>query len=129
MLKTLKESVNGGFILSEWLGDGGMPVPQPQANHRAYVCVNCPLNIPGNWWDRNFKDPIAATIKAHLEVKNQMNLITESDYKLGTCKVCGCNNPLAVWCPIEHIANHTSEEEIAKFPEHCWKKYELLNSR
>lgn len=100
----------------EWLGGGGVPVSQTQADMRSHICETCPKNVENGWWDR-VKSAIAYAIRSHLEQKNMMGLRVFNEDKLGMCKACGCCIKLKVWVPIEHIRNHPSVEN---FPPWCW---------
>lgn len=124
-LDEIGRDVTGAAILAEWLGAKGEPVTAHLAEKRAKICLNCPKNKPGNWWDRNVKDPIANAIRRHVGVKNKLGLTVEREALLGTCKVCGCNLPLAVWVPVVHILHQSPPEELAKFPGWCWKHFKL----
>lgn len=122
----IRKDAIGGAILSEWLGAGGVPVPQTVAETRSKTCETCPENIAPNWWEKN-KGKIAEAIKRHLGIKHEMALKVSNERKLHMCKVCGCCISTKVWVPIEHIAHHTSTAQIKEFPSHCWIVKELLN--
>ncbi len=128
IISELRQTATGAAILDDWLGAGGQPVPQSHADARAAKCVVCPLNVAPGWWHLHFVDKIAKAIRRHLEVKNSIGLDTPHDLNLSMCKVCGCCNRLAVWVPIKHIALHTDDEKLNKFPEPCWKKHEIIES-
>lgn len=124
MLEEIKATARGAAILKEWIGDGAIPVPAKEASDRAAICVACPLNTEGSWWD-NVKSKLAETIREYVAVKRSLKLTTPFDSRLGTCGACKCNNPLQVWVPVEHIRKHTPQEIIDRFPSECWKKKEL----
>lgn len=124
LLDELKATARGAAILQDWLGGGAEPVPAAEARARAAVCVACPENEPGGWWE-HAKSTIAGAIREHVAVKRALKLETVYDHRLGTCNVCKCNNPLQVWVPINHVAAHTPPEVTAKFPVGCWKRKEL----
>lgn len=123
IIEEIRHDSKGAVILAEWLGNGGQPVAKGIAWRRADLCLTCPKNKPGNWWDK-VKDRIADAIRDHLEVKRKLELETPYDKDIGTCEACGCNLPLAVWVPIKHVLNHTSEKELAAFEAICWKRNE-----
>lgn len=113
-------------VLREWLGEGGMPVLQEQAQARLNVCVNCRKNERGNWWDIHFKDPIAMRIRQHLEAKHQLNMHLENEEHTGMCGVCGCCIRLKAWTPLQHINDNLSKEDEREFPDYCWILKERL---
>lgn len=106
-------------------------MPAELAYRRACICAHqgipghapCPQNQPAKWWERA-KDAIANAIKEALAVKRALNLKTPLDDQIGTCEVCGCNLPLAVWVPIQHVKAKTPPAEMAKFEPFCWKRLE-----
>lgn len=114
----------GAKVLADWLGEGGQPVAMELAVHRASVCIACPKNSPGGL-SRWFTIPVAATIKKMLEARQDLNLATPDDEKLGVCEVCLCSNKLKVWVGSEFLKKHTSSEVMAEFPDSCWVKKEL----
>ena len=125
MIATLRQSVSGVGILTEWLGSGGEPVSQAQADLRAYVCQYCPMNTAPNWWERVLADPIAETIRRHLEAKAIARLEVPNESKLHMCSACGCCVKLKVWCPIKHVADHTPRSVYEQYPAACWVKEEI----
>jgi hypothetical protein len=114
----------GAAILAEWLGSGGRPVSNAQAEQRAKACVGCPLNVEPLWWERVTANPIAEVIKSHLAKKSEMGLSVSVETQLSMCRACGCCLPLKVFVPIEHIRSHTNDDVRARLPEHCWMKKE-----
>ena len=130
ILTELRNDIEGAKLLKDWLGDGGQPVPSLRAESRAEACVHgnngkaCPMNTAPNWWDR-FKNAIALTIRAELELKNHLNLRVEPEDDLHMCGVCGCCLKLKVWTPIEHVKTHTSLNKISKAPGFCWMRREI----
>lgn len=125
---------SGMAVLVDWLGEGGSPVDPMVAAFRAQRCLignngqPCPKNAELNWWDR-VKHQIADWIKAELELKARMALHLAEDGKLGMCRVCGCCLQLKVWTPAKHIREHTTPEKLAEFPEYCWIKRELTETK
>ncbi len=124
ILDEIKADVTGAAILKDWLGEGGEPVLSRRAECRSYICLYCPENKKGNWWDQ-LKTELANLIRAQLEIKNKLELRVPEEEHLGTCATCFCNLPLKVWCPIKHIAKHTKPETLARFPGACWQKNEI----
>ena len=130
----LRNDITGTAVLRDWLGEGGSPVGQVQANRRAMACCAgnggspCPNNVAPNWWEEHVKDPIAEVIRKQLEIKNKIKLTTKHDDKLAMCSACGCNLSLKVQVPIEHIKRHTPRAVIDKLTAYCWLREELLTA-
>lgn len=123
-MEALRHTAEGISVLKDWLGSGAIPVSQEQAERRANICVNCPMNVEPLWWEKS-KELIAATIRRHLEVKNDMALTLPNEGALSMCRACGCAIPLKVWCPIEHIKENTSEATMKRFVPYCWIRKEI----
>jgi hypothetical protein len=115
----IKNDLAALSVLKDWLGDGMKPVESPLAKARAKICLSCPMNHGGNWWDA-VKSDLADEIRKQIAIKHQLKLKTDYDGFLGTCKVCSCNLRLKVWTPIEHIKSNMPEETMNAFPAHCW---------
>jgi len=121
ILDEIRQTASGARVLSEWLGDGGIPVPHEVAERRSITCLCCSENQQGNWWTW-IKTKIANAIREHLEVKNKLQLRVEHEDELGTCRVCKCCLPLKVHVPMEHILPNMTEERFNALPSHCWIK-------
>jgi len=124
LLDTLRKTAKGLSVITEWLGDGGIPVPKELAEARSKCCIGCPENVAPNWWDRA-TGSIAMAMRAMLAVKNECEYHVDGEEDLHVCKVCGCCNRLSIWTPIDHIKAHTAYEEFKKYPSRCWKPKEL----
>jgi hypothetical protein len=129
LFEELRNDARALALAKDWIGDGGVPVPQEQATRRADACTVhhgrlCPENVEPGWWDR-FKMAVADTIKAQIELKNRLGLSVPQENNLAMCRACGCCLPLKVHVPISYIAKHTSETVKAKLPPWCWQKQEL----
>jgi hypothetical protein len=124
VIEEITKLVNGAAILKEWVGEGSHPVNPGKAQARADVCFTCPNNTKGHWWN-TATNKLAETIRAHLEIKNQIGLRVFGEADLGTCAVCHCNLPLKVHVPIKHIHAHTSETQLNQFPANCWIPTEI----
>lgn len=120
-----KQTMDGAALLADWLGSGGRTVSTSNADIRASACLDCPQHRPGRWWEHVLKDPVADVIRHQLELKQQMNVESSFDDQLFMCRACGCCLRLKVLVPIEHIANHTTPEQLAKYPANCWIPAEL----
>lgn len=123
MFESIKNTVRGAHILSEWLGAGGVPVSRDLAERRSQVCASCPHNFKGNWADR-LKEAVADVIKDHVAIKNAACLTVSREQEMGFCLACGCVNKLKVWVPITHIAAHTRWQDDI-IPPNCWVNSEI----
>ena len=116
---------SGVQLLYEWLGEGAETVPAEQSEMRAAVCVQCPLNQPGDW-TRHFTGPISERIRITLEVRKEMKIETKFDDKLGVCSACACPLKLKVHVPMEFILAHQLEVVKTALAENCWMRTEAV---
>lgn len=116
----IKRAAAGTAVVLDWLQSGGAPVSQELANQRAATCVGCIKNVEGSW----YTTAPAQIIKAALEARKDLALVTPIDAALKSCDVCRCLNRLKVWCPLDHIVKRTKPEIMAEFPSSCWIKCE-----
>ena len=119
----LRQTTQGAKVLNDWLGEGGFPVSQSQAEARAFICKTCPLNVHPNWWNKFFKNPIAKAMRQHLVVKNHIGLQVTGEDALHVCRPCGCALPLKVFVPIKHIQAHHKPEHT--YDPRCWIPSEM----
>jgi hypothetical protein len=119
-LKALDELNQAATLLNEWVGEGGYPVDENQANQRASICINCPMNQRGDWWATS--KTVAATLaRKTLELRINMRMRLDADPKLHVCAVCGCVLRLKVHVPIEFAASSLTAEQESNFRKHhCW---------
>jgi hypothetical protein len=106
---------------SSWLGAGGQPVADDLAQHRADVCIKCPMNqwtLLGTVLNR----PVATLVKQQIALKHAQKLKVENQDKLYACQACQCVLDLKVWVPIEFIKETTPTTEL--HPD-CWILDEL----
>ena len=135
MIDDLKQMAGAAPILLDWLGEGMEPASRELAIRRAVICANihdfapCENNTAANWWQTHISDPIAQVITTALEFKNKTDLSLPFGYEddLAMCSKCGCCLKLKVWTPIKHIANHTTVEQLSKYPSFCWIRREIIN--
>jgi hypothetical protein len=113
-----KRMVAGAGALLEWLGKE-TPVEQAEAERRAAICAACPLNLPGNFWERLIGD-IADTARHWMRLKSSMALRTAKDSQLHLCDACGCPLTTKVWVHLDHIRKHTDPEVFKELHEKCW---------
>lgn len=112
----IKRAAQGTAVVLDWLQSGGPPVAQDLADRRAAVCSTCPRNVEGSW----YTVAPAELIKATLEARKDLTLVTPSDAALKSCDVCKCLMRLKVWVPLDFITRNTKPEIMGEFPSHCW---------
>ena len=113
----------GVKTIVEWIISGAEAVPKEQANHRAEVCVKCPLNKQGEL-SAFFTVPVAVAIRKALEDRKTMNLSTPVDSQLGTCEACGCVNALKVHVPFQKFFPKMIPESKGDLDPDCWIRAE-----
>jgi len=129
-LDEIKNDITGLAALRDWLGDGE-PVHPMVAEFRAQRCAagdngkRCPLN-QGQGWLETAKGEVSDWIRKEMELKNGMELHVTNETHLHVCKACSCYLRLKVWMPSHHVRQHTTPEQLAKMPDFCWIKTELL---
>lgn len=101
---------------SSWLGDGGQPVPQVQANARAAVCLSCPKNKPHMLYEI-LTVPAIAEVQHQLNLRGEMGLSVKGEENVHVCESCWCILRLKVHTPIEHLLKTT---DLSLLPENCW---------
>lgn len=119
-----KRSVVGIKVVTRWLGSGLKPVAPELAEKRASVCVACKENNMDPNWLQKLDATVATEIKSLAEVRNDLQLKTSHDAKLGSCNVCDCSLPLKVFVPLDHIIKETSEKTMAELKAvkpPCWQ--------
>lgn len=125
ILGSIRSDTRGLMLVKDWLGEGGETVPQVQADDRAALCLKCPKNVLPNWWGKVVKHPVIEIIHEQLELKNARKLAVPQEDKLHLCDVCGCAINLAVWAPVERLAEHTPTDHLHYYPDFCWKRKEI----
>lgn len=112
--------VSGGVkLVMDWLGSDLKPVPKEDANARALVCTTCPLNGEPNFIEK-LSAIAAKTVKDTLAIRHDLDLSTDYDKDLHTCKACGCFLKLKVFSNLEHILANTSEQDLKALDKGCW---------
>lgn len=115
----LASTLRGAKALSEWLGQGGVPVEPKLAGSRAIICAGCPHNVD----NPNLLGAVAlASIQEYEFARNHLRLSVPEDDLLHTCGICSCPLKLKIWVPMEHIKPSTEE---FSFPPYCWIPREL----
>ena len=111
----------GVKTLNDWIDSGEPAVEQEEADHRAGICVACPLNGQGGLevW---FTAPASEAIKRQFQKLEARKLATPHDATLGICSACSCPMRLKVWTPMHFIKEHLSPDVIAELRngKDCW---------
>lgn len=93
---------------------------QKEADLRSEVCVACPHNIfPNKNHYVRWADALAEGATRGKKSSNHT--------KLGNCDVCSCCMRAKVWIGKDIL--EVSDEELVKFPDHCWQKKEALSKK
>lgn len=115
----VRKVVAGIGAVREWLGDGLKPVAQELAEHRASVCVECPVNGDPNFLERLAEEG-AREIRTQMDIKHDMAHRTKNDAKLFLCKACSCWLPLKVWAPLPYVTSRLSAAVRQSLDPKCW---------
>jgi len=122
MIESIQQANVGRKVLRDWLGEGGEPVPLPQAQARAAICLKCPHNFRGSWlWSM----ATAKAIDVQMGQKAELLLTVDGEEDLKICDKCGCQLKLKVHVPFVHIYRYLADEALTKYPDSCWQKQEL----
>lgn len=124
----LANVVAGLESVVDWIASGAEAVPQEQAEKRAEICSQCPLNGRGGW-EKWFTIPASNAIRSALRHKGEFKLATKFDDQLGVCEACSCPMPLKVWVPLDRFFPHMSQEAKDNLDKGCWIRLELANQK
>lgn len=133
LFDTIRQTAKGALVLADWLGSGGKPVLAFQAESRALTCLvgnngkPCPFNVQPLWWEKA-KGSIAAAIRDHVAIKNELALKVTREDELHMCRKCGCCLRTKVWVPMEHVRKVLDRKTIEELPSYCWMRTELLTN-
>lgn len=103
-----------------WLGEGGQPAPEAQ--DRAYICMQCPHNVERPF-EEVFKGTVADMVRRQLELRAKLELHVEGEARLHVCGLCGCLLRLKVHVPL-HIARENTPD-WQNYPSYCWLTKDL----
>lgn len=110
----------GVALMIDWLGQGLKPIEQNEAQARADICLQCPENQDGGFFQKI--DAVAAQqVKKLVEIKNDLKLSVKGEENLKSCLKCDCWNPLSVFAPMDMVLKHISPEVLKTVPTKCWK--------
>lgn len=112
---------SGVRTLNSWIDSGEPAVEQAEAERRAGICTECPMNGKGGL-ERFFTAPASEAIKRQFEKLESRKLATSHDAKLGVCEACYCPLKLKVWAPIRFIKDNLSDSVITELRKgkNCW---------
>ena len=113
----------GASTIFDWLGKGGIPVHQEQADKRSRTCLGCPMNHEGGL-TATVAASVAEVILAQRRAKLDLKLEVDREKDLHTCQICLCHLPLKIWVPLNVILERITQEELKQFPAYCWMNTE-----
>lgn len=108
----------------EWIRSGAPAVAPEASERRAAKCVTCPKNNSSDFTVL-FTTPIAAAIKAAINLAKERKLTTSYDDRLGTCDACLCPMQVKVHRLIEDIDKYLDPVSRSLLWEKCWITQEL----
>ena len=115
----IKKVWQGVRSLDEWIQSQLPAVDAALAQHRAEVCVACPMNGQGGL-EEWFTKPASEAIKKQFAKLSQRQLSTPLDDKLNVCTACLCPLKLLVHTPIEFKLSHMGEDTRQSLHPGCW---------
>jgi hypothetical protein len=93
---------------------GAEKVPQEEAERRAAICADCPMNVTGNFCTSCFmRNMVASTVAMVSGWK------TSKDDKLKACGVCSCDLKIKVHVPKDQM---NYKELDGLWAEKCWMR-------
>lgn len=116
-------------LMYRFKAKGSKLIDQSEAERRASICQICPENKPEQEARSVVKCKSCAKKLLDRMATGGINMIrtqilkgksTSKDGDLKTCAVCGCDNKLSVWIPLDVLK--VSETEKVQFPGVCWKQ-------
>lgn len=115
MIKRIEIIWKGVKAIDDWIASGGMLVGFEQATNRKEICLKCPKNKSGGFWDL-----VARTLAKQIPLPGR-----PENRRLKICQVCHCALRVKVQIPLTSILLHTTEDELKSFPDNCWIVKEL----
>lgn len=108
--------VDGMKVFTTWGLAGAPMVVQEEANRRAGICIQCPINV-GVTAGCATCHKIASYITGSVAKKR-----TPYDDSLRACAVCHCALKAMIWFPAETISSHETPDRQHVRPSFCWAK-------
>jgi len=115
----VKKLAIGAGLLMEWDASGAGKVPQDEANARAKVCVDCPMNSVANY-EHWLKIPVAGSLTSRIERLKSLKLVTSHDSKLGLCKATSCPTSYLVHAPRPILDKRIGLKVRPSLDAKCW---------
>lgn len=112
--------VAGAEAIVDWIASGAEAVGSDLAHQRAATCASCPLNERIHSWSDIFTHAVSAGIRSALNWRDQWNLKTPDDEKLGVCSACSCPLKLKIWMPLDRILSKIPPESKDALHPACW---------
>lgn len=109
-------------VVSNMLKQGWNLEDQAEAERRASICADCPMNLPSKEARKGICSGCQKLSDAALKKLAPTLLqgrVTSHNDKLKTCAGCGCDNSIAIWIPLD-VIKRTVETKTAYDPR-CWK--------
>jgi len=121
---TFHDVISGTKVLVAFKLAGSPLVERSEAERRAEICRNCPMNVSftaGCNKCRDLSDMVQKVIQ---------NQSTRFDDQLKSCSICGCYTRLAVWLPLSIQCRGVTEAQRQEFSkvENCWKSCAVVGS-
>lgn len=120
IIRTATMLWSGTQLIMDAVVNGKRFVPPEEAERRAQICANCPLNI---------KDANCTGCKGFYGIIRSwyQHRTTGFDDFLFICDICGCLNTAQIHAPAEVLRKVTPKSLVDKYPSQgCWK-YDVLH--
>ncbi len=112
--------VSGLAVYRELFSGGSVPVAHDEAERRAAICCQCPLNNTKLTFKQRFVDYVAKGLTELLGIMRDLDLKTSRDKELGTCDACDCPMFAKVHVALPTILKHLKPAQHAKLHSSCW---------
>lgn len=122
-MNPLKAATRLYQLRSSWLGDGGDPVPTPQAIERAEVCLGCEFN-QARFYENIARSAVSWALGID-HLRAELKLSTGHEIGLHVCSKCDCVLRCKVFVPLKHIV---ATSDVTDLPSFCWITTELATS-
>lgn len=125
----IQRAQNFFLTLKNFILEGGAFVDQNTANIRSQICATCHNNVPGSE-----ARPVSGSCRGCGKLMQSIeesaiaasrrfvvgDRRTDHDELLKSCGICGCDNRVAIWFPLN--AFRIDETNRNAYPTFCWKK-------
>lgn len=115
--------LQGTRTLANWFMAGMKRVDEAEVTRRTAICTICAFN-------RQPEGCTSCNMPALMDLVNTVvgGKDLSGDSNLRGCQICSCSLRAKTRIPLEVLRRHTGAEQLARFPNHCWMKDELLLS-